>query len=300
MPASAVLSESRSQLQSDSAKFHTPNSDLYQSVKPGCHLRAHFSYAPSLDPLVPGAGLLLQHGDIVQVTECSGHRYWRGFLLQEPTRECYIPSPQLVGDHYEVVVERHLPYVQPIILTGSLKNQVQDHFYQERPEKFASCVPHTTRAPRESEMPAYDYHFVRRDTMQAMINSELFIEVGEFNKNLYGTTEAAVRLIAQRERKHCILDSCSAIPKLHAAKIYPLVFLTGAKSWRQLVEMRHGEIQEFEARELFDKDTELEKEYSKYYHAIVRESTLEGVFSKVLETIEKYSQDPVWIPACEW
>lgn len=64
-------------------------------------------------------------------------------------------------------------------------------------------------------------------------------------------------------------------------------------------EMRHGDVLEFEARELFDKDAALEKEYAKYYHAVVRESTLEEVFSKVLETIEKLAQDPVWIPVCE-
>lgn len=63
--------------------------------------------------------------------------------------------------------------------------------------------------------------------------------------------------------------------------------------------MRHGEVQEFEARELFDKDTALEKEYAKYYHAIIRESTLEEVFFKVLETVEKYTQGPIWIPICE-
>lgn len=43
------------------------------------------------------------------------------------------------------------------------------------------------------------------------------------------------RVMVRFQKKHCVLDSCAAVPKLHAAKIYPLVFLTGAKSWRQLM-----------------------------------------------------------------
>lgn len=124
MPASAVLSDSRSLLHTVSTTDNNkPNSSVQLSIKPGSHLRfvslhgfigyfvclhfsVHFSYSPSQDPLIPGTGLALQFGDVVQVTECAGRRYWRGVLVQEPTRECYIPSPEIVGNNYEVVVER--------------------------------------------------------------------------------------------------------------------------------------------------------------------------------------------------
>ena len=49
-------------------------------------------------------------------------------------------------------------------------------------------VSHTTRAPREGEVDGVDYHFVDKETFQAMVNGGEFIESATVFGNMYGTS----------------------------------------------------------------------------------------------------------------
>ena len=57
----------------------------------------------------------------------------------------------------------------------------------------------TTRSRRENEMDGQDYHFVgSREQMEKDIQDNKFIEAGQFNENLYGTSVLSVRTVAER------------------------------------------------------------------------------------------------------
>ena len=59
------------------------------------------------------------------------------------------------------------------------------------------CVADTTRPPTEEEVDGREYHFVRsRNEMERDIQNQLFIEAGQYNDNLYGTSIQAVRDVA--------------------------------------------------------------------------------------------------------
>ena len=56
--------------------------------------------------------------------------------------------------------------------------------YFQFPERFGSCVPHTTRPRREHEVNGRDYHFVPSvEQMERDIEGHLFIEAGQVRKN---------------------------------------------------------------------------------------------------------------------
>lgn len=57
---------------------------------------------------------------------------------------------------------------------------------------LAFSVSHTTRAPRPGEQDGTDYHFVDRDTFQAMQARGVFLEWAEVHGNLYGTSKELV------------------------------------------------------------------------------------------------------------
>lgn len=57
----------------------------------------------------------------------------------------------------------------------------------------------TTRPRRENEIDGQDYHFVgSREQMEKDIQDNKFIEAGQFNENLYGTSVLSVRTVAER------------------------------------------------------------------------------------------------------
>lgn len=124
-------------------------------------------------------------------------------------------------------------YTRPVIILGPMKDRVNDDLISEFPHKFGSCVPReftatdwlgqtgsraaaaviqthpclchpptdTTRPRRENEMDGQDYHFVgSREQMEKDIQDNKFIEAGQFNENLYGTSILSVRTVAERVR----------------------------------------------------------------------------------------------------
>lgn len=67
---------------------------------------------------------------------------------------------------------------------------------RKKPVRFLSD---TTRPRRENEVDGQDYHFVAsREQMEKDIQDSKFIEAGQFNDNLYGTSVQSVRAVAER------------------------------------------------------------------------------------------------------
>lgn len=68
-------------------------------------------------------------------------------------------------------------------------------------DESAYCAD-TTRARRDNEVDGRDYHFISREQMDQDINNHLFIEAGQYNNNLYGTSVASVREVADSVSTH--------------------------------------------------------------------------------------------------
>ncbi|KAG9332321.1 hypothetical protein JZ751_015378 [Albula glossodonta] len=89
---------------------------------------------------------------------------------------------------YESVTQQEVSYSRPVIVLGPMKDRVNDDLISEFPDKFGSCVPH-----------ARDYHFVvSREQMEKDIQDHKFIEAGQYNNHLYGTSVQSVREVAEK------------------------------------------------------------------------------------------------------
>ena len=66
--------------------------------------------------------------------------------------------------------------------------------------------PDTTRPRRDYEVDGRDYHFMAsREMMEAEIQEHKFIEAGQYNGHLYGTSIQAVKEVLQAG-KICVVD----------------------------------------------------------------------------------------------
>ncbi|XP_032607188.1 disks large homolog 2 isoform X13 [Taeniopygia guttata] len=200
---------------------------------------------------------------------------------------------------YEPVTRQEINYTRPVIILGPMKDRINDDLISEFPDKFGSCVPHTTRPKRDYEVDGRDYHFViSRDQMEKDIQEHKFIEAGQYNDNLYGTSVQSVRFVAERG-KHCILDvSGNAIKRLQVAQLYPIAIFIKPKSWEPLMEM-NKRLTEEQAKKTYDRAIKLEQEFGEYFTAIVQGDSLEDIYNQCKLVIEEQSGPFIWIPSKE-
>ncbi|XP_025268376.1 disks large 1 tumor suppressor protein isoform X8 [Camponotus floridanus] len=197
---------------------------------------------------------------------------------------------------YEAVQQLTIQYTRPVIVLGPLKDRINDDLISEFPDKFGSCVPHTTRSRREYEVDGRDYHFVAsREQMERDIQNHLFIEAGQYNDNLYGTSVASVREVAEKG-KHCILDvSGNAIKRLQVAQLYPIAIFIKPKSVESVMEMNKRMTEE-QAKKTYERALKMEQEFGEYFTAVVQGDTPEEIYIKVKEVISEQSGPNIWVP----
>ncbi|KQS29810.1 uncharacterized protein Dere_GG18414, isoform F [Drosophila erecta] len=210
---------------------------------------------------------------------------------QEPSEENVLS--------YEAVQRLSINYTRPVIILGPLKDRINDDLISEYPDKFGSCVPHTTRPKREYEVDGRDYHFVSsREQMERDIQNHLFIEAGQYNDNLYGTSVASVREVAEKG-KHCILDvSGNAIKRLQVAQLYPVAVFIKPKSVDSVMEMNRRMTEE-QAKKTYERAIKMEQEFGEYFTGVVQGDTIEEIYSKVKSMIWSQSGPTIWVPSKE-
>ncbi|XP_053539457.1 disks large homolog 1 isoform X15 [Ictalurus punctatus] len=200
---------------------------------------------------------------------------------------------------YETVIQHEVSYARPVIILGPMKDRINDDLISEFPHKFGSCVPHTTRSKRDYEVDGRDYHFVvSREQMEKDIQDHKFIEAGQYNNHLYGTSVQSVREVAEKG-KHCILDvSGNAIKRLHLAQLYPIAVFIKPNSVENILEM-NKRLTEEQAKKTFDRAMKLEQEFTEHFTSIVQGDTLEEIYNQVKQIIEDHSGPYIWVPAKE-
>ncbi|XP_078790823.1 discs large homolog 1-like protein isoform X18 [Oryzias latipes] len=226
---------------------------------------------------------------------------------------------------YEPVIQQEVSYTRPVIILGPMKDRINDDLISEFPDKFGSCVPRrrtsnhrtalglrvllvlrplsvltdTTRPKREYEVDGRDYHFVvSKEQMEKDIQDHHFIEAGQYNNHLYGTSVQSVREVAEKG-KHCILDvSGNAIKRLQLTQLHPIAIFIKPKSVENIMEM-NKRLTEEQARKTLDRAARLEHEFTEHFTAIVQGDTLEEIYELAKHIIEEQSGPFIWVQSKE-
>uniref|UniRef100_A0A3B5QJ70 Disks large homolog 1 n=1 Tax=Xiphophorus maculatus TaxID=8083 RepID=A0A3B5QJ70_XIPMA len=218
----------------------------------------------------------------------------RGDNNDDPSNKSHSGQDEYVLS-YEPVVQQEVNYTRPVIILGPMKDRINDDLISEFPDKFGSCVPHTTRPKRDYEVDGRDYHFVAsREQMEKDIQEHRFIEAGQYNNHLYGTSVQSVRQVAEKG-KHCILDvSGNAIKRLQLALLHPIAIFIKPKSVENIMEM-NKRLTDEQGRKTFDRAAKLEQEFTEHFTAVVQGDTLEEIYDQVKQIIEDQSGPFIWV-----
>uniref|UniRef100_A0AAQ5Y335 Disks large homolog 1 n=1 Tax=Amphiprion ocellaris TaxID=80972 RepID=A0AAQ5Y335_AMPOC len=311
----AKIHDLREQMMTSSVS--SSSTSLRSTQKRTLYVRALFDYDGSASDLgAPNQALPFHFGDILHVSSAGEEEWWPARHLSPPPPNCpevgVIPSrrrsdfktsnPSTVSLNeeafltYQPVMQQEVNYTRPVIVLGPMKDRVNDDLISEFPDKFGSCVPHTTRPRRDYEVDGRDYHFMSsRELMEREIQEHKFIEAGQYNNHLYGTSIQSVREVADKG-KHCILDvSGNAIKRLQLAGLHPIAILIRPHSVDNILEM-NKRLTEEQARKTYDRAVKLEQEFTEFFTGIVQGSTLEEVYSQVKQIIEEQSGPYIWVP----
>ncbi|XP_048055750.1 disks large homolog 1 isoform X8 [Megalobrama amblycephala] len=331
----AKIHDLREQMMNSS--ISSGSGSLRTSQKRTLYVRALFDYDITKDSGLPSQGLNFRFGDILHVLNASDEEWWQARHVTpdgEMEEMGVIPSKKRVErkerarlktvkfnsksrdkadlsddkglsgqeDYvlsYETVTQQEVSYTRPVIILGPMKDRINDDLISEFPDKFGSCVPHTTRPKRDYEVDGRDYHFVvSREQMEKDIQDHKFIEAGQYNNHLYGTSVQSVREVAEKG-KHCILDvSGNAIKRLQLAQLYPIAVFVKPKSVENILEM-NKRLMEEQGRKTYDRAMKLEQEFLEHFTAIVQGDTLEEIYNQVKQIIEEQSGPFIWVPVKE-
>lgn len=88
--------------------------------------------------------------------------------------------------------------------SGAGKSTVAERVLATTP-RLSRSVSHTTRPMRKGEADGTDYHFVTKDTFEAMIERGEFIEWAQVHGNLYGTAYSNIDDIVLKRHDDLLL-----------------------------------------------------------------------------------------------
>ncbi|OWK15038.1 DLG4 [Cervus elaphus hippelaphus] len=311
----AKIHDLREQLMNSSLGSGTAS--LRSNPKRGFYIRALFDYDKTKDCGFLSQALSFRFGDVLHVIDASDEEWWQARRVHSDSETDdigFIPSKRRV-ERREWSRLKAKDWGSSSGSQGRLGQfgktcgeRGPGLLLSPQEGRWGPCIPclqgpcrcpasYTTRPKREYEIDGRDYHFVSsREKMEKDIQAHKFIEAGQYNSHLYGTSVQSVREVAE-QGKHCILDvSANAVRRLQAAHLHPIAIFIRPRSLENVLEI-NKRITEEQARKAFDRATKLEQEFTECFSAIVEGDSFEEIYHKVKRVIEDLSGPYIWPPS---
>nr|XP_046229081.1 MAGUK p55 subfamily member 5b isoform X2 [Scatophagus argus] len=205
---------------------------------------------------------------------------------------------------YEEMSLYHQPASRkrPIALIGptnSGHDELRRRLLSIEPEKFAVAVPHTTRNARIHERNGREYHFVTRQAFETDLASGKFIEFGEYEKNLYGTSTDSVRHVINSGRICLLCLHTRSLQVLRSSNLKPYVIFIAPPSQERLRTLLAAEgktPKPEELKKVIEKAREMEHNHGHFFDATIVNMDPEQAFHELRRLIDKLDTEPQWVP----
>ena len=183
------------------------------------------------------------------------------------------------------------------------RHELRRRLLQSAPDLFDVAVPHTTRPPRPQESPDIDYHFVSEETFLAKIGTRSFVEFGQYDRDLYGTSLDDVRQVVQNKRKICILNlNPDAIRAFDQSDLYPYVICIAAPSFERLKRLeldRREQLTEKDYREILRQSRSLERHHRLLFDQTIINNDFQRTFLELHDLIIRIQHEhQQWVRVC--
>ncbi|XP_048841569.1 MAGUK p55 subfamily member 5b [Brienomyrus brachyistius] len=227
-------------------------------------------------------------------------------------RKKVIYSAHKIGEYvneeiltYEEMSLYHQPasHKRPIALIGPPncgQIELRQRLLSSEPERFGGAVPHTTRPRRELEVSGREYHFVSRQAFEADAALGKFLESGEFEKNLYGTSTDSVRQVINVGKICMLSPHTKSLKVLRCPELKPYVIFIAPPSQerlRALLAKQGRNPKPEELKDMIDKARDTEQNFGHLFDATIVMTEQEKALQELLRLINKLDMEPQWVPS---
>ncbi|CAF0963296.1 unnamed protein product [Rotaria sordida] len=195
---------------------------------------------------------------------------------------------------------------RPIVLLGAPnvgRHELRRRLLQTEPNLFDVAIPHTTRARRQHEIADIDYHFVSDADFLSKVACHSFVEFGQYDRDLYGTSIEDIRHIVCRKRKICILNlNPDAIRTFDKTDLYPYIICIAAPSFERLKRLeidRRDHLTDNDYREIIRQSRSIERHHYLLFDYIIINNDLDRTYTELREIIVRIQHDDQqWVRTC--
>ncbi|XP_068593411.1 MAGUK p55 subfamily member 5b isoform X3 [Cebidichthys violaceus] len=183
--------------------------------------------------------------------------------------------------------------------TNSGHDELRRRLLSIEPEKFAVAVPHTTRNSRIHERNGREYHFVSRPGFETDLAAGKFIESGEYEKNLYGTSTDSVRHAINSGRICLLCLHTRSLQVLRSSNLKPYVIFIAPPSQERLRSLLASDgktPKPEELKEVIEKAREMEQNFGHFFDATIVNMDPDQAFHELRRLIDKLDTEPQWVP----
>ncbi|XP_055957113.1 protein PALS1 isoform X2 [Patella vulgata] len=195
---------------------------------------------------------------------------------------------------------------RPIVLIGPAnvgRQELRDRLINSDMDRFSIIVPHTSRPKKADETNGKEYHFISRAIFEQDIQEGKFVEYGEFEKNYYGTTLAAIRRVIH-QGKICILNlEPESLKIMRSSDLKPYVISVhpgNLEKLRQIhIKLGKSRTTDDELKQIIDDAREMEEVYGHYFDYVLVNTDMDLAYDELLMEINRIEVEPQWVPQ-EW
>uniref|UniRef100_A0A671KYS0 MAGUK p55 subfamily member 4-like n=1 Tax=Sinocyclocheilus anshuiensis TaxID=1608454 RepID=A0A671KYS0_9TELE len=245
-------------------------------------------------------------------------RVWRRKSYSKRKPSCY--SCGVSSCHntsatvYEEVVhyQRHIDDPPRLIVligpSGVGVNELRRRLIKINPNTYQRPISHTIRSQKMGEKNGREYHFVTKEVFAYMVVNHKFLEYGEHNGHMYGTSLDSVQDVLDNG-KLCVIDlEPHCIHSVRTKKLKPYIIYVRPPSPACMKQTRkdpHFLSNRYIKRYFYDKDFEeieeasrtMEAKYRQYFDCVIVNDDLQDSCMDLFTAIQHAQEEPQWIPA---
>ncbi|XP_050974432.1 MAGUK p55 subfamily member 4 [Labeo rohita] len=244
-------------------------------------------------------------------------RFWRRKSYSKRKRSCYscgISSClNTSATLYEEVLhyQRHIDDPPRLIVligpSGVGVNELRRRLIKINPNTYQGPISHTTRSQKMGEKNGREYHFVTKEVFAYMVVNHKFLEYGEHNGHMYGTSLDSVQDVLDNG-KICVIDlEPHCVHLVRNKKLKPYIIFVRPPSPARMRQTRkdpHFLANRYIKRYFYDKDFEeieeasrtMEAKYRQYFDCVIVNDDLQDSCMDLFTAIQHAQEEPQWIP----